>query len=56
MTYSCLTRELLPALLYINEPRLLADFRSLVTASRDFNCRGVVFRIDAESVRETFVY
>lgn len=49
------TRELRPSLLYINEPKWLDDGRSLVTAGRDFNGRGVVVRIDAQTGRETFL-
>lgn len=49
------TRELRPSLLYINEPQWLDDGRSLVTAGRDFNGRGVVVRIDARTGRETFL-
>lgn len=49
------TRELRPSLLYINEPKWLADGRSLVTAGRDFNGRGVLVRIDAQTGRATFL-
>ena len=49
------TRELRPSLLYINEPKWLPDGRSLVTAGRDFNGRGVLVRIDAQTGRETFL-
>ena len=49
------TRELRPSLLYINEPKWLPDGRSLVTAGRDLNGRGVLVRIDAQTGRDTFL-
>lgn len=48
-------RELRPALGYINEPRWLPDARSLVVSGRDFNGRGGIYRIDAQTGRETLI-
>jgi Tol biopolymer transport system component len=48
-------RELWPALLYFNEPRWLPDGRSLVTFGRDFNGRGAIYQIDAQTGRESLI-
>ena len=48
-------RELRPAMLYINEPRWLAGGRALVVMGRDFNGRGVIIQVDAQTGGETFI-
>jgi Tol biopolymer transport system component len=48
-------RQIHPPLLYMAEPRWYPNGQSLAVAGRDFNGRGVIYRIDADTGQSTFL-
>jgi Tol biopolymer transport system component len=48
-------RQLIVAMSYINEPRWLADERTLVTFGRDYKGRAGVYQIDAQTGAHSFI-